>query len=249
FMTKATLRGLLGGLAALLALALPLRAAEEARAPRAYAVIVGVGKFSDAAIKARPHAEEDAVALYDLFTSKDHLGVDKDHVKLLLGGAKDEKRNSQEATKDNILKAAKWVAGEAKRDDLVLFAFVGQGAAIGERADRIVYFATDSSVKDPIKTAVLATALGEELDNLQSHKVCLFVDVFFKGYKPDKGGTPADPNVRGSAFYKEFLGKNSGDPEEDDAAPGRVLFLASSGRFLSPDADKHGTFTQALLDG
>src|SRR5206468_3731830 len=86
-------------------------------------------------------------------------------------------------------------------------------------------------------------------DKLQSHKVCLFVDVFFKGYKPEKG-TPADPNVRGNAFYKEFLGKDSGDPEEDNPAPGRVLFLASgSGRFLSPDADKHGTFTQALLDG
>jgi C-terminal peptidase prc len=248
-MRKATLTGLLGALAVMLTLALPLRA-EEARQPGAYAVLIGVSKYSDGAIQPRPHAEADAQALYDLFTNKDYLGVPKDHVKLLLGGAKDEKRNSQEATKDNILKAAKWVATQAQRDDLVLFAFIGQGAALGEHADRIAYFATDSSVKDPVKTAVLATALGEDLDKLQSHKVCLFVDVYFKGYKPDKGAAPADPNVRGSAFYKEFLGKDSGDPEEDNPAPGRVLFLASgSGRFLSPDADKHGTFTQALLDG
>jgi C-terminal peptidase prc len=248
-MSKAPLTGLLGGLAVLLALALPLRAAEEVRQPHAYAVLIGVGKYSDASIQGRPHAEDDVQALYDLFTNKDYLGVPKDHVKLLLGGAKDEKRNSQEATRENILKAAKWVATQAKRDDLVLFAFIGQGAALGEHADRIAYFATDSSVKDPVKTAVLASALGEDLDKLQSHKVCLFVDVYFKGYKPDKG-TPADPNVRGTSFYKEFLGKDSGDPEEDNPAPGRVLFLASgSGRFLSPDADKHGTFTRALLDG
>jgi C-terminal peptidase prc len=249
FMRKATLTGLLGALAVLPALALPLRA-EEARKPQSYAVLVGVGKYDDASIQARPHAEDDAKALYDLFTNKDHLGVPGDHVKLLLSGARDEKRHSQEATKDNILKAAKWVATEAKRDDLVLFAFVGQGAALGEHADRIAYFAADSSVKEPAKTAVLATALGEDLDKLQSHQVCLFVDVFFKGYKPAKGGTPADPNVRGSSFFREFLGKDKDDDEEDSPAPGRALFLASgSGRFLSPDGDKNGTFTQALLDG
>ena len=48
-MTKATLTGLLGGLAVLLASALPLRAEEEARAPRSYAVLIGVEKYSDGA--------------------------------------------------------------------------------------------------------------------------------------------------------------------------------------------------------
>jgi len=157
-MTKATLTGLLGGLTTLLTLTLPLRAAEEGRAPRAYAVLVGVGKFSDAAITARPHAEDDAKSLYDVFTDKAHLGIPKDRVRLLLGGAADKERNSQEATRDNILKAAAWVVKEARRDDLVLFVYVGQGAALGERGDRIAYFATDTSVKDLAKTAVLASS-------------------------------------------------------------------------------------------
>src|SRR5262249_38296732 len=111
-MTKATLIGLLGGLIVLLTLALPLRAAEEAKAPRAYAVLIGVGKYSDSAINTRPHAEDDAKALYDLLTDGKYLGIPKDHVKLLLGGAADKERHSQEATRDNILDAAKWVAKE-----------------------------------------------------------------------------------------------------------------------------------------
>src|SRR5262249_16610390 len=62
------------------------------------------------------------------------------------------------------------------------------------------------------------------------------------------GKAPPDPNVPAGAFYREFLGKDS--DEEDSPAPGRVLFLASySGRFLSPDAEKHGAFAQVLLDG
>ncbi|HKI31083.1 MAG TPA: S41 family peptidase [Gemmataceae bacterium] len=246
-MTKAMLAGLLGGLTALLIMALPLRAAEEAKAPKAFVVLIGVGKYSDGAIQTRPHAEDDVKALYDLFTDPVYLGVPKDHVKLLLGGAADKGRNSQEATKDNILKAAKWVATEAGRDDLVIFTYVGQGAALGERGDHIAYFATDSSVKDPTNTAVLATALGEDLDKLQSRKVCLFVDVYFKGYKPAGGGKPADPDVSAAAFFKEFLGKDS--LEEEAPSPGRVLYLASgSGRHASPDGEKNGLFTQVLLD-
>jgi len=246
-MTKALRTGLVGSLLALLALALPFQAAEEARTPKTYVVLIGIGKFSDPAIKSRPFAENDAKALYDLFTSKEYLGVPKDQVKLLLSGLADKERNSQEASRDNILKAARWVAAEAGRDDKVLFAFIGQGAALGERGDRIAYFATDSDVKDTAKTGVLATALTEELDKLKSQHVCMFVDVFFKGYTTAKGGAATDPNA-GAALFREFLGTDNND-DEDNPAHGRVLYLASVGRKLSPDGNKHGIFTQVLLDG
>ncbi len=240
-MTKA-FTGLLAGFAALLVVALPLRAADAAKEPTAYAVLIG------AAITTRPHAEDDAKALYDLLTDPKYAAVPKDHVKLLLGGAADKERRSEEATKANILKEAAWVVKQAQRDDLVIIAFMGQGAALGERGDRIAYFAADSSVKDPAKTAVLATALGEDFDKLQSHRVCLFVDVYFKGYKPADGKAPPDPNVAGGSFFKEFFGKDK--DEEESPAPGRALFVASStGRFLSPDGKEHGAFTQVVLDG
>ncbi|HZT81159.1 MAG TPA: S41 family peptidase, partial [Gemmataceae bacterium] len=238
-------RAVLAGLTALLTLVLPLRAAAE---PRAYAVLVGVGRYADAAIQGRSHAEDDVRALYDLLTDPRHLGIPRDHVRLLLGAGPDKARPSETATRANVLAATRWVAAEAGPDDLVVFAWVGQGAALGERGDRIAYFAADSSVKDPARSAVLAPVLGEELDRLQSHRVCLFVDVSFKGYRPANGGAPAIPNPGADSLWREFLGK---DKNEDAAtAPGRVLFLASAdGRFPSPDTDKHGTFTQVLLDG
>ncbi|HEX5268859.1 MAG TPA: S41 family peptidase, partial [Gemmataceae bacterium] len=247
-MTKA-FTGLLGATAALLVLALPLRAAEApSKEPTTYAVLIGAGTFSDKAIQNRAHAEDDVKALYDLFTDAKYLGAPKDHVKLLLGGAADKDRHSEEASRANILKDLAWVAKQAKHDDLVLIAFIGQGAALGERGDRVAYFATDSSVKDPAKTAVLATAIGEDLDKLQSHRVCLFVDVYFKGYKPANGKAPPDPNVAAGSFFKEFFGKDS--TEEEAPAPGRALFVASStGRFHSPDGKEHGSFTEVVLDG
>jgi C-terminal peptidase prc len=244
-MTKATLTGLLGGLMAVVALASPARAAEEAAAPRAFAVLVGISKYEDKNIEARPHAEADVKALYDVLTDKGYLGLEKDRVRLLLGGEADAGRNSQPATKENILKAAQWVATEAKRDDLVIFAFVGQGAALGERGDRIVYLAKDSTVKDMAKDAVPAAALGEELDKLKSRRFAALVDVYYKGYTPAGGGNPTEPNL-GTNFYKEFLGEDG--TEEGAPAPGRVLVLATTGRVLSPDLDKHGSFAHVVLD-
>jgi C-terminal peptidase prc len=244
-MTKVKLTGLIGGLIAALAIVLPSPAAEEAAPSRAFAVLVGIGKYADGKIQPRPHAEEDIKALYDLVTNKDYLGVEKERVRLLLG-TPDAGRHSQAATKENILKAAHWVAGEAKKNDLVIFAFVGQGAALGERGDRIAYLASDSTVKDMAKNSVLASALGEELDKLKSQRFAAFVDVYFKGYTPEGGGNPIEPNFTNS-FFKEFLGKD--DTEEEGPAHGRILYLATAGRFPSPDLDKHGAFAQVLLDG
>src|SRR5688572_19856969 len=57
------------------------RAAEEKPKPsQPHVVIIGVGEFKDPLITPRKFADDDARALYDLLTSKDHLGVDKDHV-------------------------------------------------------------------------------------------------------------------------------------------------------------------------
>ena len=51
-----------------------VRAAEEAVQP--YVVLVGIDRYADKQILPRKTAEADAKALYDVFTSPDHLGVD-----------------------------------------------------------------------------------------------------------------------------------------------------------------------------
>ena len=147
------------------------RAEEVSKAAQAYVVLVGISDYADKAIKPRPHAEADVKALYDIFTNKDYLGADAKHVRLLLGKP-DEARHSEPATRENILKSFKWLAGAAKRDDLVIFGFFGQGGPVGDTGERRCYFASDSTVKDRAKNAIAASEIGQELDGLKSHAFC-----------------------------------------------------------------------------
>ncbi len=212
--------------------------AEEEHVPQPYVVLVGIDKYQDAQIKSRKHAEADAKALYDLFLSKDHLGVAAKNMKLLLG-TPDKTRNSEPATRANVMKALQWLEKNTKKDDLVIFAYLGNGAPIGERS---CYFALDSTYKNRDKDAVASADIEGVVDHIQSQKLVALIDVNFLGF--DSGTEPApDPNLQN--FYKEFI--NVDDPKI--VAPSRVVFLPNSGLKPSLDLDKHGVFTQALLNG
>src|SRR5262245_10536908 len=238
--------------AVLLALACPtlqsqLRAAEESsRKPsRPHIVLIGISNYADEHIKARPHAEDDVKALYDLFTSKDYLGADPKNVRLLLG-KEDDKRNSKPATRENILDAVKWLASDAKRDDLVIFVFIGQGCSLGERGDRTCYFASDSTLKGRAKNAVAAADLAPEFDKLKSRNLAVFLDLNFKGFDAGKDASIPEASL-GEVPYKEFLGDDK--TEEHNPLPGRVIYMATNGLNTSPDLKEHGLFATAVLAG
>jgi C-terminal peptidase prc len=251
-MTRVTFRGFLGALLlALVALWLTGPSAQrpagaaEAKSPQSYVVLVGISDYADKQINPRPHAEDDAKALYDLFTDKDYLGADADHVRLLLG-KEDAKRHSQPATKENITKALEWLKSEAKPGDLVIFGFLGQGCSLGERGDRRCYLASDSTLKDREKNAVAAATIAENLDKLQSHHFCALIDVNFKGFTKDVKD-PIPEAALGDNAYREFLGDDG--TEDHTSVPGHLVFLATNGLSQALDLDKHGVFTQVLLDG
>src|SRR5262245_9151372 len=106
-------------------------------APRAFIVIAGISEYADKEIPARPHAEDDARARQSLFADRRYLGADRDQMRLLLG---------KSATRRALLEALAWLRDKAGPDDLVLFAFFGHGAALGERSDRLCYLASDSTL-------------------------------------------------------------------------------------------------------
>lgn len=241
-MTKAMRTRSLGVGLALLVLAGSLRA-EEASAPQPYVVLVGISKYTDPQIKPRAHAEDDVRALYDLLTSKDYLGIDTKHIRLLLG-SEDAKRGSEVASTENVRKAVRWVAANARAKDPVLFAFFGNGGPLGELGDRRCYFTSDSTFKGRAKDALAAADLGEDLKNLKSQHFTAFVDVDFKGFKGDAQST--EPRL-GESPYKEFLGDDGSD--DHNPMPGRVVFLATNGLSTSLDLKDHGLFAQVLLDG
>src|SRR5262249_22982149 len=191
---------------------------EAPKKQQAYVIVVGVSNYADKQIKPRAHAEDDAKALFDVLVDKKYLGADAKNTHLLLGG-EDAKRGSQPATRDNILKTLKDVADTAGPDDLVLFAFFGEGGPLGDSGDRRCYFASDSTFKRRDRDAGAAADIGDAIRNLKSQHFCSFVDVNFKGYDGDAPGV-GEPTL-GASPYKEFLG----DDEAEDHAPqtGRVV--------------------------
>jgi carboxyl-terminal processing protease len=236
-MTKVLFKGLVALVVLAGLLTGQARAADDVKSQK-YIVIVGIDQYKDPQILPRKHAEADAKLLYDVFTNPDYLGVDADHVRLLLG-EKDAKRNSQDATKDNILKALQWMTDKATKDDLVLFVYLGEGAPVGERT---CYFTVDSDFKDRAKTALFAGDMENVLDKLKSQHFCAFIDVNFKGFD---AGQEKVSDLDLSKVYRELLGKDdeSGPPQS------RTLFFASREMKPSLDLKDHGIFTQVIVDG
>jgi carboxyl-terminal processing protease len=217
----------------------PTSAAEEATQP--YVVLVGIDKYADPQILPRAHAEADAKALYDLFSSKEHLGEGAKHVKLLLG-TPDEKRPSQKATRENILAALEWLGKTPRKDDLVIFAFFGQGAPLGEYG---ALFAADSTFKDRAKDAVATGDVANALEKLKSQKFVAFVDVNFLGFKVGKE-SPPDLNLIN--VFKAFLGHD--DEDAKDTPISRIVFFADwTSLRPSLELTDHGLFAKVLIDG
>lgn len=235
-MTKRMLLGLVIGFCFLGAKT--VARAEEEHSPQPYVVLVGIDKHQDEQIKSRKHAEADAKALYDLFTSKQHLGVAASNIKLLLG-TPDKTRASEPATRANIMKALNWLEKSTAKNDLVIFAFIGNGAPLGERS---CYFAVDSTFKNRAKDAVASGDIENAVEHMHSQKFIALVDVNFAGY--NAGADPA-PEANLPNFYKEYI--NFDDTKA--ATPSRVVFLPNSGLKPSLDLEKHGIFTQVLLNG
>lgn len=238
-MNKARLLlGLLAGLLLVGSQTPRLLAADETPA-QPFVVLIGINNYQDPQIVGRQRAEEDAKALYDLFINKNHLGVERNHIKLLLGSP-DARRKSELANRENILQAMQWVAQNARKDDMVIIGWFGQGAPLGERS---CYFAVDSTFKNRAKDAVASDDIRQQLDKLKSSRLVVFLDVNFRGFKVGKGEKAPDPNV--GSFYREFLGS-----DDDTASPSsRVVFLANNGLKPSLITDDHGVFAKVLLEG
>jgi C-terminal peptidase prc len=220
----------------------PARANEaegEGQIAQPYVVLVGVSDYADKQILPRPTAEADAKALYDLFVSKGHLAVDKEHVRLLLGSP-DKERGSEPATRENVLKALEWAGKNARKDDLVIVGLFIQGAPLGERA---CYFVKDSTFKNRAKDAIAAGDMGHAFEKLKSRRFVALLDVNFRGFDSGKETAP-DPNL--ANFYREFLGSQE---DEKEPAASRVVFLANPGLKPSLTVDGQGAFAKILVDG
>lgn len=204
-----------------------------------YVVIVGVSETADKTIQPRPTADVDATAVYDLFTDKKYSDVAADRV-VLLTSVVDDKRKSLKSTRENILKAVHDAFAKTGKDDTVILAMFGRGAAAGERT---VFFAADSSFKEREKDAVLGTDLETELKTAKQQRIALLLDIHFKGYDAGKEAV-VEPNLRditGGLFGGEEKG-------EQPIPPNRLLILGTIPTADPFDVGKNSLFTATLLN-
>lgn len=242
-MKRVMFPGLLAAVVAAAA-ASPVRADDPPAAPKQgpYVVLVGVGQFDDKAIQPRPTAEADARALYDLLTDPKYLGVPADRAKLLTA-TPDEKRHAAKATRENIIKALRDAVAHTAKDDMIVLGVFGRGAPAG---DKTALFATDSTVKDRIKDAVLGSDIGAEFKNTKNRKICVFFDVAFKGFDAGKE-TLAEPTLR-DVLGGVFGAGEEKDPDAEQVVHDKVVFLSTVPATEPLTKGDHGLFAATLLD-
>ncbi|HSQ54215.1 MAG TPA: S41 family peptidase [Gemmata sp.] len=197
-----------------------------------YLVAVGVGKFQDTAIHARPTADADAKALHDLLTDKKVLGIASDRAKLL---------TSADTTKDAVVKAIETAFESSGKDDLVIIALFGRGSSV---VDKPCFFTPESSFKDRAKTALTPTDLEPVFKKLKGQKVLFMMDIAYTGFDAGKEKV-SEPSVRD--LIKLVFGDE--DNEEHSLPSSRVMIFGNL-PFRDPLAKgDHGLFYTVLADG
>ncbi len=233
----------LAACAAALALTPGARADDAPAAPPqgAYVVVVGVGAFADPAITARPTAEADARAVYDVFADPAYGLAPAGRV-VLLTGTPDDKRKSTTATRENVVKALHDAATKTGKDDAIVVMMFGRGASSG---DQTCFFTSETNFKERAKTGLLGVDIGTELKLAKDRRVALVMDVAFKGFDAGKE-TLSEPSLR------DILGGVFGGEDAGEAPPpqDKVVVLASipSNPPLSTAAGDRGLFSTVAVD-
>jgi carboxyl-terminal processing protease len=233
------------GLLALIALAAgfggrAVAAEPEVKPTGPFVVIVGAGEYQDKAITARPTADADAKALYDVVTDPRYLGVPAGRAKLFLS-APDAKRGAEAATRDGIVKAVEAAVEQTGKQDLLLVAFFGRGASTG---DKTVYFTPSTVLKDRAKTAlVLGSDLAPAFKKVKGQNVLFVMDVQYKGFDPgaEKIAEPTLTDVDALLFGGE-------DKEESVRPQDRLLLLSGFIGSESIARGDNGLFNSLTLE-
>ncbi|MCS7177635.1 MAG: S41 family peptidase [Gemmatales bacterium] len=208
-----------------------------------YTVIVGIDRYADDVILPRAFAEADAVALYRWLRDDQGGRVPEERIRLLLGQAA-RQQGALTASRENILQALRWALEQAQEDDLVLLAWFGQGAPVG---DRTCYFAVDSSFKDRGKTAISASELEQLLERSKSARIVALLDVNFRGYDESKEKVST---VGLEKRFQEFDRVSDDQDERPRVLPPVAVLSANDGTQPSPENKRtgHGVFLEVVLN-
>ena len=206
-----------------------------------YVVVVGVGSYSDPKIDARPTAEADARAVYDLYADPAYSLAKPERV-VLLTGTPDEKRRSKPATRENVVAALHEAVAKTGKDDAIIVAMFGRGASAG---DQTCLFTSETKFAERAKTGLLGSDLGAELKPAKDRKIALMLDVAFKGFDAGKE-TLAEPGLRD--VFSAVFGTDRDADGEQPPPHDRVVMLASIPANPPLTQGDNGLFATTVLE-
>ena len=210
-------------------------------APKAYGVVIGIGKYKDESIPALRYAREDAREIYNILTDPKYGDIPKENVKLLL---------DEQATIGEIRSAmGTYLARNAAEDDMVCVYFAGHGSPeldpTGKADDNMKKFIVpyDAKKDDLFGYGLSMDDIGEIFDRIKSKRVVFFIDSCYSGAAGGRSISRSDIVAKNITISEKFLEQLSGE--------GRIIITASKPDELSLETDelKHGIFTYYLAEG
>jgi hypothetical protein len=146
-----------------------------------YALLVGIGRFSDPSIPGLRYAAKDAHDLRAVLIDPRFGNFPADNVTVLV---------DQEATRANILKALNRISLAARPDDLVLLFFSSHGSPRRDGAglQGIGYIVTfDSTQQELFLNALEFTDLSEKVASIQARRKVTLLDTCYSGQSGRRG--------------------------------------------------------------
>ncbi|MGH7388615.1 MAG: caspase family protein [Candidatus Rokuibacteriota bacterium] len=219
--------------------AVPPAPAPAPPAHEQWAVVVGIGRYDNAAIPRLRYAVSDAEAIYQVLTGPG--GFKKDNVLLLTD------RTERKPTLRNLKFAlGTFLARSAKKDDTVLIFFAGHGAPeIDQRGlerDGLAKYLvpSDADPDDLFSTALPMDDLQTIFGRIESERVVAFLDACYSGAAG--GRTFTSTRTRAGHVDDLFL-------ERLTRSKGRAIVTASRPAEVSVELPElgHGIFTYYLL--
>ncbi|MEO8497849.1 MAG: caspase family protein [Planctomycetota bacterium] len=199
-----------------------------------WAVIVGISKYRDAAIKDLKFADRDAEDLYELIRTPTGGGFEDSRICKLV---------NEQATHEGLRRALRSFLKKPAREDLVLIYFACHGAADPDRPQKVYLLPHDAEANDISGTGFPMEHIDDALKgNLNAQRVIIIADTCHSAAVAGGIGTRG---IDDSAVINRYL-------QELSAAKGGLALLTSAEANEVSLEDQqwgggHGVFTHFLL--
>ncbi|MEW6619502.1 MAG: caspase family protein [bacterium] len=200
----------------------------------AYALIVGIGQYSDPRIRKLDFTHADAQAFCDLLLNPQHVGFLKENVKLLL---------DEQATLFNIKNAITgWLYKYTGSESTVIIFFAGHGGVESDKEDTekdgIAKYLLpwDTNPDDLFASALSNTDFHRLLSTIKAQRLIIFLDACYAGGVAQRGSRD--------------LGIVENPCERLAQGEGRLVISAAkpNQRSWEDPTIGHGIFTHHLLE-